>query len=245
MTLRPTIAIAASAALVLLAGTASAEVITVRSGQVGGLPGAVGQFDDVVRYLPTNPGGAPVSGSPFTPADYAGATSGPAAQVIQPVGVWTPGISDADARWINWAADGTIQPDGTFSGSGVGIAGSTLYSVPFFVTTAAASSGFLTIEFAVDDSGGDILFGGPNPDFLYVNGTPTGYSGGNFATPTIHNQLIAITSGQNYLHLYQRDAGFGVSGLIFSATVEVVPAPGAVALLGLGGLVAVRRRRAQ
>ncbi len=242
MTLRST-TIAASAALALLAGAVQGEVITVRSGQVGGLPGTAGQSDDTVRYLPNNPGGAPISPVPFTPADYAGATGGPAAVVINPVGVWTPGISDADARWINWQADGQIQPDGTFFGSGFGVAGSTLYSVPFFVTTAAATTGNLTIEFAVDDSGGDFIFGGGNPDFLYVNGSPTGYNGGNFATPTIHNQLISITTGLNYLHLYQRDAGFGVSGLIFSATIEVVPAPGAAALLGLGGLIATRRRR--
>jgi uncharacterized protein (TIGR03382 family) len=240
MSVRPLVSVVA---LALCAGAVSAEVVTVRSGQVGGLPGTVGQSDDIVRYLPTNPGGAPVSGAPFTPADFAGATGGPAAVVINPVFAWTPGIGDASARWINWQADGQIQPDGTFAGTGFGVAGSSLYSVPFFITTPLATAAQITIEYAVDDSGGDILFGGPNPDFLYVNGGTTGYSGGNYATPTVHTQLIAITSGQNYLHLYQRDAGFGVSGLIFSATIEVVPAPGAAALFGLGALVAGRRRR--
>jgi hypothetical protein len=239
-----TTTIAAAAALALIAGAAQAsEVITVRSGQVGGLPGFVGQPDDVITNLPNNPGGAPISLTPFTPADYAGAAGGPAAVVINPHPNWAPAISDPAARWINWQADGQIQPDGTFSGSGLGVPGSALYAVPFFVTTAAATSGFLTLEFCVDDTGGDQGFGGGNPDFLYVNGVPTGFSGGNYATPTLHTQLISITSGQNYLYLYQRDAGFVVSGTIFSATIEVVPAPGAAALIGLSGLVAARRRR--
>jgi hypothetical protein len=111
------------------------------------------------------------------------------------------------------------------------------------VTTPSVTSGSFSIEFAVDDSGGDILWGGANPSFLYVNGIDTGYSGGNYATPTFHSQTISISSGWNTVYLYQRDQGLGVSGLIFSMTIDIVPAPSAAALLGMGGLVALRRRR--
>ena len=224
-----------SAAVVLaLSGTAGAELITIRSGQVGGVPGLAGQADDTVRYLNNNPPGAPISGSPFTPADFAGALGGAPASVINPIGPWTPTISDPAARWINFAAD----PQ-----SGFGSSGSSLYAVPFFVTTPGATGASFTIEFAVDDGGGDFLWGGPNPSFLYVNGADTGYTGGNYGAPTIHAQFVFLSSGWNTIYLYQRDQGLGVSGLIFSMTLNVVPAPGAAALLGLGALCAIRRRR--
>jgi len=237
--------IALSAVLVLAgAATVNAELISLRSGQVGGLPGLAGQSDDTVRFLNNNPPGAPISASAFTVADFAGADSGAAAQVINPFGPWTPGISDPLARWINFNADIQQNPDGTTSGSGFGLSGSSLYAVPFFVTTASATGGFLNMEFAVDDSGGDLLFGGGNPDFLYVNGTGV-YATvlGNFGASTFQSQFISFGPGWNSLYLYQRDAGVVVSGTIFSVTIDVIPAPGAAALLGMGGLAAVRRRR--
>lgn len=227
-----------SAALAASAGVAQAEIITVRSGQVGGLPGAVGQPDDTVRYLPINPPGAPVSAGPFTPADFSGADTGPAAIVIAPFsGFWITGISDPAARWFNWGVATT----------GFGSPGSSLYAIPFFVASAGAIGGNLNLEYAVDDGAGDINWGGANPNFLYVNGVDMGYNGiaGNFAGSTFHSQFIPLTPGWNTLYLYQRDQGVAVSGLIFSLSIDVVvPTPGAAALLGLGGLVVSRRRRA-
>lgn len=51
-----------------------------------------------------------------------------------------------------------------------------------------------------------------------------------------------VNPGQNYLYLYQRDVGYTLAGIIFSATIEVVPAPGA-ASLGLAGLLLMSKRR--
>jgi hypothetical protein len=230
--------------LAISAGSASAsQIINLRSGQVGGFPGVAGQPDDIVTWRPGTPGGAPASGSVFGGADFTGANTGAPALVINPASVWTPGISDPLARWINW--DGYfVNPDGS-PGTGNGVAGSVLYAVPFVVTTSSVTFANIKLEFAVDDYLGDSLFGGPNPDGFYVNGIPTGYSGGNYGSPTIHNQNITamVNPGLNYLYLYQRDAGFGVSGLIFSARIKVVPAPGALAMVGAGGLLAARRRR--
>lgn len=219
------------------------EIINLRSGQVGGFPGLAGQPDDIVTVLPNNPPGAPISATPFTAADFAGAASGPPAHVINPYGVWTPGISDPAARWINF--DGTFfNADGTV-GPGYGTPGSCLYAVPFTITTVGITSASLSLEFAVDDYLGDQPFGGGNPAGLYVNGISTGYDGGNYASPTITVQNITgmVSTGTNYLYLYQRDAGVLVSGLIFSATITVTPAPGAAAMLGLGALAVTRRRR--
>lgn len=236
---------AAGLATALVAGGASAasQTITLRSGQVGGLPGVAGQPDDIVTFLPNNPPGAAISASPFTAADFAGAASGGPAHVINPVSVWAPGLSDTAARWINF--DGFfVNPDGT-PGTGWGTPGSCLYAVPFNITLSSITNATLSLEFAVDDHLGDFSFGGGNSDGLYINGMPTGYAGGNYATPTFHFQNITsmVNPGLNYLYFYQRDLGVSVSGLIFSATIDVVPAPGALGLAGVGGLVAMRRRR--
>jgi hypothetical protein len=229
----------------LLATAANAEVITLRSGQVGGLPGVAGQNDDIVTVLNNNPPGAAISASPFTPAEFAGAVSGAPAQVINAHPAWTPGISDPLARWINYKADVQVQPDGTVAGTGYGSPGSALYAIPFFVTTATATGGFMNIEYAVDDVGGDWYapYLGGNPDTLYINGVSLGHQGGNYAASTFHSQFIPFGPGWNYLHFYQRDAGILVSGAIFSIVIDVVPTPGAAALVGMGGLVALRRRR--
>jgi hypothetical protein len=230
-----------------LAGSAaSAEVITLRSGQVGGLPGVAGQADDIVTYLPNNPPGAAISASPFTAADFAGAASGPAAHVINAHPAWTPGISDPLARWINWGVDQQVDPTGAITGTGYGLPGSSLYAIPFFVTTAGAIGGNMNIEYAIDDVGGDWYapYLGGNPNTLYINGVALPHQGGNYAASTFYSQFIPFTSGWNFLYIYQRDAGILVSGTIFSITIDVVvPSAGPAAVFGLGLLTAARRRR--
>ncbi|MBK7404337.1 MAG: hypothetical protein IPJ41_06790 [Phycisphaerales bacterium] len=230
--------------LVLLAfgSAARAELVQFRSGQTGGIPGTPGSLDDIVRINPWgNPGGAPVLGTAFTAADFAATSTGPAAMVVQPVSPWMGGVtaplSDPLARWINWTADS----------SGYGTAGSVLYAVPFWINTVGITNAVLTFEGGADDMLGDWFYGGPNPDGLYINGVAAGYQyvGFNFGSPTTHTQNITgmVNTGQNYLYYYQRDAGFGVSGIIFSGKIHVTPTPGALSALGLAGLVATRRRR--
>lgn len=236
----------AGIAAVCMAGAAASavEIINLRSGQVGGLPGLPGQPDDIITCRPGNPPGAPASANPFTAADFSAAVAGAPAHVIVPyTPFWTPGISDPLARWVNFDGD-FVRPDGT-PGSGYGTSGSCLYAVPFWINTVGITSATISLEFAVDDYLGDQPFGGANPAGLYVNGISTGYDGGSYATPTFHFQNITtmVSTGQNYLYLYQRDAGVVVSGLIFSATVTVTPAPGPIGLAGLGVLTACRRRR--
>jgi MYXO-CTERM domain-containing protein len=231
-----TAAVAAVCGALACAGPAAAnQIITLRSGQVGGLPGLVGQPDDIVTCL-AGGAGVPLSNSPFTAADFSGAVSGGPAHVIAPyTPFWVPGISDPQARWINFNVDAT----------GYGTAGSCLYAVPFFINPGPITSATLNLEYAVDDVLGDSGFGGPNTDGLYINGIATGYSGGGYspASTTFQNITSMVTPGWNYMYLYQRDAGVAVSGIIFSARIDVAPAPGPAALLGLGGLVAARRRR--
>ena len=220
----------------------SAEVVQFRSGQTAGAPGTPGSLDDTVMINPWgNPGGAPVLGTPFVIADFLATNSGPAATVVQPISAWMGGLTapltDPDARWISFATDP----------AGYGAAGSVLYAVPFWINTSNITNAVLTFEGGADDMLGDWLYGGPNPDGLYINGVGAGYQyvGFNFAAPTTHTQNITgmVNTGQNYLYYYQRDAGFGVSGIIFSGTIDIVPTPATASLLGAGGLAFLRRAR--
>ncbi|MBI1190181.1 MAG: hypothetical protein GC200_05800 [Tepidisphaera sp.] len=233
------------AGLVVLGAVAAAqgvETITLRSGQVGGVPGLPGGIDDTVTCS-TPPGSGAFSASPFTTADFNGAAANPAI-VIQPVGVWLPALTyDPQARWI-----GTRF----LQGSQYGAPGSTIYRVPFNVTTVGITGATLDIAWAADDSLGDQAFGGANPFGAYIRdafGNVTALppvSVGSYATETQVlglNITGAVSTGANELFLYNRDQGFSVSGLIFGATIQVVPAPGAAALVGLGSLAVLRRRR--
>jgi hypothetical protein len=238
-----TLALVALTTITALAGSALAAPITLRSGQVGGVPGLPGQFDDIVTYLPTNPPGGPVSASPFTPGDFAGAASGPIAELINAHPAWTPGISDTNARWINFNADrgGTAGTAPTFYGN----PGSSLYAVPFFVPGSGPLLATLNLELAVDDFLGDWAYSGANPAGVYINGSALPlYTTANYGAPTTYSTTMTVNGGStNYLYFYQRDGGVLVSGIIFSAVIDVVPTPGSAAIAGMAGLLVARRRR--
>lgn len=237
--------------LLALAGvmnTALAEVITLRSGQVGGLPGLATQLDDTVTFGNTVVTG-PLSASPFTAGDFNAAAANPAI-VINPYYAWVSTLSfDPQARWIGTGlyntGDPNLPPD-------MGAPASALYRAPFTVTTTGITSATLSIAWACDDSLGDLAFGGANPFGAYLR-DPSGnvtalnlVSGGGFS---VESQVLnlnitsAIGTGANELFLYQRDQGVGIAGLIFSAEMRVVPAPGVAAAAGLSCLAAFRRRR--
>lgn len=225
-----------------VAAAQAVEVITLRSGQVSGVPGTPGGLDDTVTFS-TPPGSGALSASPFVAADFNAAAANQAI-VIQPVGVWLPALSfDPQARWIGTAL---------LQGSPFGAPGSTIYRVPFTVTTVGITGASFSIGWAADDTLGDQAFGGANPFGAYIRdafGNVTALppvSVGSYAAETQvlnYNVTGAVSTGANELFLYNRDQGFSVSGLIFGAQFRIVPAPGAAALLGLGSLVALRRRR--
>lgn len=225
-----------------LAAAASAETITLRSGQVGGNPGSPTQFDDIMTFGPTVPTG-PLSANPFTAADFNATTANPA-MLINPYTSWLPALTyDPQARWV-----GT----GLYIFDNLGAPSSTLYRVPFNVTTASITSASISIAWSADDSLGDLLYGGANPIGAYLrdgsgNVTPLNpVAGGGFtfeSTVLNYNITGALTTGANELFLYQRDQGLGIAGLIFGAEIRVVPAPSALALAGLPALALTRRRR--
>jgi len=206
------------------------ERITVRSGQVGGVPGPVGGIDDIVSFNPAvGPPFSPIP-SAFTPAYFLAATvpgGGQLATVIFPFAPWFPAlVTDPLARWIDFAPLCGI-PFPSICSWGAG--GSVLYAVPFVVISTTITSATIQVACGVDDALGDLLFGGPNSAGLYINTTPSDLStlssaDCNFGVPTVHFLNIPsglIVSGQNYLYFYGRDAGGAPSGLIFSATITV------------------------
>ncbi len=82
---------------------------------------------------------------------------------------------------------------------------------------------------------GSSLLGGTTYD-LYVNG-------GYLATLNNNVRYIVTSSNNDIFDVRLYDPAGGAEGIWGDAIVYVIPAPGAAALLGLGGLAAVRRRR--
>ncbi len=188
--------------------------ITLRSGQVGGVPGLPGQVDsNVKRTLAVDTTGGPLSATPFTPSWFFPTPTMPAFVIAPYLPFWTPTLPcDPDARWINWEIDATNY-------------GSTLYEIPFTLPPGVYQKVTLDICWAVDDTLGDPYANEPNPVGLYVNGAPTSptVSGGNYAAQTTVSNIditALVNAGSNSLFFYQRDAGALVSGLIFSATIH-------------------------
>jgi|GEM_PF-5041287 len=193
----------------------AAEIIQIRTGQVGGVPGTCPNPDDGFTYL-AGPCAAPLRSAPFTAANFAAAAAGPPARVITPILVYLPTLAfDPQARWIN------PQPQPGCVG---GIAASALYAYRFTVNTPCNPTAQVQACWAVDDWLGDPAGNGANPVGIYINGVPLnpGFSGGNYAAETCFSQTtVPVNTGTNYIYVYQRDLGCSVSGLILSVRLSV------------------------
>ena len=105
---------------------------------------------------------------------------------------------------------------------------------------------------------GDPVFSFPNP----INvGAITYFNNNNFAHPGLDGGALLLADDGGGIPLFAINAAGNVGGLnmfpgtspdgnnaefynfLENALVRVIPAPGALALLGLGGLIGVRRRR--
>jgi len=156
----------------------------------------------------------PLPSDPSAPA-CPWACDGPNAVVIsQPITPWIQHLEcDLEARWIG--IDALATP------------ASALYCQPFEIETACIQRATLQICWAADDVLGDSVAGGPNPAGVYLNGvavTPM-ITGGNYATQTqslMTDVTSLVSTGTNHLQLYNRDLGFVVSGVIYSAKLEII-----------------------
>lgn len=191
------------------AGAAQAsEVIVLRSGNA-----TPGNPDPAIRML-VGAGGAPLSLVPFTSAEFDAACAGPNAIVTTGFSSWLPQLAcDPDAQWIGIDAFNTPA--------------SALYCYEFEVETCCIEYAALSFCWATDDALGDpAAWGGGNPDGVYLNGVAVSPSifGGSYAAETIAPTTDVtglLQCGTNRLQIYNRDAGFVVSGVLFSATLDI------------------------
>jgi hypothetical protein len=199
------IAIAAMTALPVFA-----ETITLRSG--GGY--AFGQNDPAWTYL-IGPPGAALSASPFTAADFSAALTGPQSFVVPPYGgFWAASLAcDNQAQWIS--TDPNRGP------------ATALYGHTFDVQTCCIGKAYLNFCWAADDNIGDQLYGGANPMGVYLNGTPLAVTGGNYAGQTTASVEVTglLHCGHNDIFVYNRDAAYVVTGVMFSVTMDIVECP--------------------
>ncbi len=194
------------------------EIITVRTGQLGGAPVAPGSITDNATCLASAAPSMPFQTTAFAFSDPPAVCSvGTPAFAVQPIAGWVPGLScDPDARWVHWWAS-SPTPAGSPPRS-------VIYCFPFDVTTLDICHAELTLCWAADDQLGDPA-PGPNQVGAYLNGTPlsSAFSGGDFTYETTASQDVTslLVPGPNTLVLYQRDTDAVVSGLIASATIQV------------------------
>jgi hypothetical protein len=214
-----------------------ASTIVLNSGQ--GLTPSV--TDTNITYWTLGVPVSPLSPITFTAADFLKAQgigcSGPdicgSAKVVADFPFasppWIPSLPHApNARWINWE----VGPSPSFYGSP---AASVLYAYRFNVPEPTINSAAIEMYWAVDDILGEFIpgFPDPNPIGVYINGAPlsSSFSGaGRFPEYSASQSGIGgfLNPGpNNWLYVYQRDAGGAYSGTIFCASISVnVPSSG-------------------
>lgn len=185
----------------------AAEVVVLRSGNA-----PVGNPDPQINLL-AGSGATPLSALPFTAADFSAACGGRSAIVINPHPAWLQQLAcDPQARWIG------VDPFGTPT--------SALYCQAFDVKTCCIQSAILNFCWAGDDALGDGIYGGPNLDGVYINGVPVAPSinTGSYAAQTqVGGVDVAslLHCGTNYLQIYNRDAALVISGIVYSAMIDI------------------------
>jgi hypothetical protein len=186
----------------------SDEVIRLRTGN-----GAIGGPDAAIRVL----AGSAQTALPMTAANFAAASSGPPAAVVPPAQFWCTSLTaDPQAKWIS--TDAGYGPR------------SALYSQAFTVGACSILSATLSFSCNVVNLVGD-PGGVPNVG-IFVNQNPVplsaldGGSGCNLnLTASIPPVWLNGNSGANTLHVYVRDTGRFQNGVMYSATLTVVPCP--------------------
>ncbi len=189
------------------AAPVAAETVVLRSGNA-----PIGSPDPQINML-VGVGSTALSPLPFTAADFAAACAGRPAIVMTPHGAWLQQLAcDPLARWIG------TDP--------VGTPASALYCQNFTVQTCCIKSATLNFCWSGDDALGDGIYGGPNLDGVYINGvavTPSINTGSYAAETQVGG--VDVTSllhcGSNQLQIYNRDAALVVSGVIYTATIDI------------------------
>lgn len=196
--------------VVLSFGPAQAvEVVTLHSGNA-----APGNPDPLIRVA-VGSSSTFYSPFPFTTVDFANACEGNNAAVVNPYPGWLNGLNcDSQAQWVG--INSSLSP------------ASALYCQSFDIQSCCFESASLTFCWAADDRLADASGYGPNVDGVYLNGVAVSPSinGGLFNTETTVGPIDVsglVQCGTNELQIYDRDTSATASGVIYSATLEILP----------------------
>ncbi|MCL2646151.1 MAG: PEP-CTERM sorting domain-containing protein [Phycisphaerales bacterium] len=209
-------------------GAAQGAVITLRSGDT---TGAAGTPDPNVTVLP---GPAGTGFTSLTPTDFTDAQITPAV-IAPPNGFWIFTLpADPDARWITTGIGGTDEPSG-------------LYAIHFFNPGFPEAN--LDLFYMVDDYLGAVSGSTVLTASVYLNGEPLTATNGDIAGTGDFLQQhelqfvdMPLLPGENWLYLNVTNT-IGLSGVIFSGTLTLVPEPASLSLLGIGALGLLQRRK--
>lgn len=226
----------------------SLEVITMRSGfnESLSIPLSVNVMDTNITAL-TGGAAAELMIVPFTEANAfsLARTSSVTARAVNPHPNWAltqlaaSPEGNEHARWVN-------PGPGVSSTLGVPPQ-SALYAMKFTITSTSIPGATLKFNWLADDGLGDPA--GTNPIGVYLNGValPASFAGGSIfgesSATTSVGTGYGLQTGDNWLYVYQRDTAQVVSGVIFAATIRIVPEPSSALLAILAGAALVRVRR--
>lgn len=211
----------------LCAPIAHAETIRIRSGNNGSGPLPPGAAWTSAHCWHSDKSQSPLKPPHalqwpfFNVGDFAMACAGTSPVVVSPTDWPVKALaSDPLARWVNWNG----YPLGPF------VLGfpprSTMYCVPFTVTSSQIASAKLEFRWACDDRLGDVL-SGANHSGVYINELPVVpiISVGSFKYQRSETRDITglVHPGLNHLYVYQRDMYDVSSGLLLSAIITVCP----------------------
>mgnify|MGYP001220192029 CR=1 FL=1 len=211
------------------------ESITLRSGfnESLSIPLSINVMDANITAL-TGPAAAELLNVPFTETLAFGLarSSSDVARVVNPHPNWALTQLAASpegnelARWIN--------PGPGLNTTLGAPAQSALYAMKFVVSSSSIPAANFKFNWSVDDALGDPF--GTNPIGVYLNGLslPLAFSGGGIGGESSASADVTtgfgLQSGDNWLYVYQRDTNRVVSGVVFAATLTIVPEPGPFAL---------------
>ena len=211
------------------------ETITLRSGNGGG---GVGSSDSQITRL-DGPFETPFL-SAFVAGDFLAARTGPSAILSFLVGSglqWKSALDyDSTALWLSTHDNTSPENYGDTA----------LFAMEFTVATLGITSATMDFHFMIDNELGDANNEGIFLNEQAISGTKSlGVVEAQYEVDQMFDNLditSAIQTGTNTLYVNMADSG-GPSGLVFSAEITVIPEPGTLSLLAIGGLVMLRRKK--